>query len=129
MATFDTRDLAAAVVICLKHIYRPQHADKKAGVLLMDLVKRERVQPGLFPHRDPQAARRLMGVVDQVNREHGAGMLRLAGASPFQLRPCRTWHLRSDHRSPRYTTRWEELPEVRAGGKHACAAEGARVMT
>jgi hypothetical protein len=31
-----------------------------------------------------------MGVMDKINRDHGAGMLRLAGSSPFQLRPCRT---------------------------------------
>jgi len=114
VATFDSRELAAAAGHCLTRIYRPQHQYKKAGVLLMDLEKRERVQPGLFDKRDRQADHRLMGVIDRVNRDHGAGKLRLGSASPFQLRPCRTWHLRSDHRSPRYTTRWDELPVARA---------------
>lgn len=110
VASFDTREIAAAARGCLGHIYRSQHAYKKAGVLLMDVVKRERLQPGLFDDRDRDATRRLMVAMDRINREHGAGTLRLASASSFQLRPCRTWHLRSDHCSPRYTTRWEELP-------------------
>ncbi len=114
VATFDTRELARAAAFCLKRIYRPQHEYKKAGVLLMDLDKRQRVQPGLFDQRDRKAAHRLMGVIDRVNRDHGQGTLRLASASSFQLRPCRTWHLRSDHCSPRYTTRWDELPTARA---------------
>ncbi|MEM1098591.1 MAG: Y-family DNA polymerase [Planctomycetota bacterium] len=115
VATFDTRELAQGAVRCLDRIYRPQNAYKKGGVLLMDLQKRERVQPGLFDKRDRKASQRLMDVVDRVNREHGAGRLRLAGASPFQLRPCRTWHIRSDHCSPRYTTRWDEIPLIQSG--------------
>jgi len=113
VATFDTRDLAHAAVKCLDRIHRPQHAYKKAGVLLLDLQKRDRVQPGLFDTRDRVVAHRLMAVMDRINHDHGPGSLRLAAASPFQLQPCRTWHLRSDHRSPRYTTRWDELPEAR----------------
>ncbi len=122
VATFDTRDLAHAAVRCLDRIYRPRHAYKKAGVLLLDLQKRDRVQPGLFDTRDRVADHRLMAVMDRINHDHGPGSLRLAAASPFQLRPCRTWHLRSDHCSPRYTTRWDELPEARATTISPCAA-------
>lgn len=108
--SFDTRELTKAALLCLERIYRSQHRFKKAGVLLGGLEKRERVQPGLFDERDHAASHRLMSVIDQVNREHGSGRIRLARASAFQLRPCRTWHMRSDNRSPRYTTRWDELP-------------------
>lgn len=52
--------------------------------------------------------------MDAINREHGRGMIRLASTSPFTLRACRTWHLRSEHCSPRYTTRWNELPVIQA---------------
>lgn len=121
VATFDSRELAAAAVLCLARIYRPDHAYKKAGVLLMDLQKRAAVQPGLFDKKDRRAAHRLMGVVDRINRDHGAGRVRLASASPFQLRPCRTWHLRSDHCSPRFTTRWAELPTARTHRMKPCA--------
>ncbi len=121
VATFDTRDLAHAAVKCLDRIYRPQHAYKKAGILLLDLQKRDRVQPGLFDKRDRIGDHRLMTVMDRINHDHGPGSLRLAAASPFQLRPCRTWHLRSDHCSPRYTTRWDELPEAHTTKMSPCA--------
>ena len=104
----------AAATRCLAHIYRKQHAYKKAGVLLHDLVKRETAQPGLFDRRDHACSHRLMSVIDKVNRDHGNGALRLASASPFTLLPCRTWHRRTDSCSPRYTTRWNELPVARA---------------
>ena len=94
--------------------HRKQHAFKKAGVMLHDLVKREAAQPGLFDQRDHASSHRLMSVIDKVNQEHGSGKLRLASASPFTLLPCRTWHRRSDNCSPRYTTRWAELPCARA---------------
>ena len=114
VASFDTRELAAAASRCLKHIYRELHAYKKAGVMLHDLVKREAVQPGLFDRKDHAASHRLMGVIDRVNKAHGNGALRLASASPFTLLTCRTWHRRSDSCSPRYTTRWDELPVAKA---------------
>ena len=123
VATFDTREIAGAAARCLEHIYRPQHRYKKGGVMLLGLQKRERVQPGLFDTRDRRAARRLMVAMDKINRDHGAGTLRLGGASPFALRPCRTWHLRSDHCSPRYTTRWDELPVAVARRIGPCATD------
>ncbi|MEM6751236.1 MAG: Y-family DNA polymerase, partial [Planctomycetota bacterium] len=114
VATSDSRELAAAAVRCLRVNYRRPHAFKKAGVMLTGLVSRRRAQPGLFDDRDRAADHRLMTVMDRINRDHGAGALRLASASPFQLKPCRTWNMRSGHRSRRYTTNWDELPEALA---------------
>jgi DNA polymerase V len=91
-------------------IYRPEHRYKKSGVLLMDLCKRDVAQPRLFEDRDLEGANRLMVLMDEINQVHGRGTLRIASASSMALNAGRTWHLRSDHRSPRYTTRWDELP-------------------
>jgi len=121
VASEDTRELARIAAWCLRRIHRPQHAMKKAGVLLTELVKREARQPGLFDRRDHARARRLMATVDTINRQHGRNTIRIAAASPMDLQPCRTWHLRSDHRSPRYTTRWEELPIAHASRIGSCA--------
>ena len=46
-------------------------------------------------------------VVDRVNVEWGRGALRQAREGLAQ-----TWRMRQGRRSPRYTTRWEELPVV-----------------
>lgn len=114
VASEDTRELARVAAWCLRRIYKPQHAIKKAGVLLTHLSKRDARQPGIFDNRDHERTRRLMAAVDQINRRQGRNTIRIAAASPLELRPCRTWHLRSDHRSPRWTTRWDELPIAHA---------------
>ena len=112
--TDDTRLIAEQAAWSLRRIYRPEFRYKKAGVLLMDLCRRSISQRTLFFHCDPEISAKLMTAMDRINEEHGRGTIRLASASPVALNPCRTWHLRSDHRSPRYTTRWDELPIVSA---------------
>lgn len=116
VASEDTRELSRVAAWCLRRIFRREHVYKKAGVLLVDLCKRDARQPGLFDRRDHDRTRRLMATMDRINRDHGKNTLRLASASPMTLRPCRTWHMRSDNRSPRYTTRWDELPTATARG-------------
>jgi DNA polymerase V len=112
--THDTRLIAEHAAWSLRRIFRPEFRYKKAGVLLMNLCRRSVAQRCLFVHRDPDESLKLMTAVDRINGEHGRGTIRLASASPVVLNACRTWHLRSDHRSPRYTTRWEELPMILA---------------
>lgn len=110
----DSRELARYAAQCLRKVYRSEHRYKKAGVLLMELCKRESAQPGLFEDRDLEGANRLMTLMDRINREHGRGTLRVGSASALALGACRTWHLRSEHRSPRFTTQWDELPTAHA---------------
>jgi DNA polymerase V len=110
----DSRLLARCAAWCLRNVFRPEHAYKKAGVMLFDLCQRQVAQIALFPPGDPVAATRLMRMMDQINGKHGRGSIRLASTSPLTLNPCRTWHLRSEHRSPRYTTHWQELPTATA---------------
>ncbi len=110
--TDDTRAIAKAAAWSLGKIFKPEHTYKKAGVMLFDLVKYATAQLPLFQTKPPDTAHRLMAAMDTINHHHGRGTIRLASASPFTLSPCRTWHLRSEHRSPRYTTRWDELPGI-----------------
>ncbi len=110
----DTRVLAHCAAACLRLIYRPEHQYKKAGVMLLDLCRREAVQPMLFGLGDPPESHALMKTMDRINHLHGRGAIRLGSSSPKVLGPCRTWHMRSDLRSPRYTTRWDELPVAHA---------------
>jgi DNA polymerase V len=106
----DTRVLARYATACLYSIYRPHHKYKKAGVMLLDLCKRTAVHPVLFKFGDTPRTHTLMRTVDKINQVHGRGSIRIASASQLVLGACRTWHMRSDLRSPRYTTRWDELP-------------------
>ena len=120
--TADTRELAGYATHCLHRLFRPQHFYKKAGVYLMELGKRRTAQPELFEDRALAKAHRLMKVMDNINRDHGRGTVRIASSSPMALNAGRTWHLRSDYRSPRYTTRWDELPVAIARKSKAASA-------
>jgi DNA polymerase V len=49
-----------------------------------------------------------MFALDEVNARHGAGTLVFAVTGIH-----RPWKTKFNRRSPRYTTRWEELAEVK----------------
>lgn len=105
----DTRHLVAAACRGLLSLYRSGYRYSKAGVMLMGLSRASETQPSLFaePHADARS-HRLMATVDQVNRRFGRGSLALARA-----RSAPRWARREAHRSPRFTTRWDELPVAR----------------
>jgi DNA polymerase V len=70
----------------------------------MDLVPADQIQTDLFDTRDRTRDRSLMRTLDMVNANMGAGALTF-GAAGIQ----RPWKTKFNRRSPRYTTRWEEL--------------------
>ena len=49
-----------------------------------------------------------MAAMDRINRHYGRETVMLAGAGLHKR-----WTMRQAHRSPRYTTRWDELPIAR----------------
>ncbi|MWJ28139.1 DUF4113 domain-containing protein [Halomonas sp. ZH2S] len=49
-----------------------------------------------------------MATLYKLNKEHGKNTVRLG-----MPRKENAWELRCAHRSPRYTTKWDELPVVR----------------
>jgi DNA polymerase V len=102
----DTRALTTAALMGLRHIFREGYQYKKCGVMLMELTDKAQRQETLF---DDVAARerasKAMAVMDSINRVWGRGTLR-SGAAGGSKR----WAMRSENRSPRYTTQWEELP-------------------
>jgi DNA polymerase V len=105
----DTRALAAAAQFALAAMFRPGFAYKKSGVMLIGLSAKGTRQRTLFED-DAQRARseRLMSTIDRANRDYGRDTITFAAAG---LAP--RWAMRANNRSPRYTTRWSELPIVR----------------
>lgn len=112
--TYDTRVLCRAASWCLSKVFKKEHCYKKAGVMVFDLCKNTQGQQGLFPPTDREKSQRLMKTIDAINRDHGRNTIRVGSSSPFTLSACRTWHLRCDYRSPRYTTSWDDLPTANA---------------
>lgn len=107
--TDDTRTLLAAAFVGLKAIFRPNIAYKKSGVVLIGISSKAIRQQTLFDDETSRArSERLMGVMDRANRDFGRGTLGIAAAG---MAP--RWTMRANNRSPRYTTRWTELPIVK----------------
>lgn len=110
----DSRELLAAASRALAAIYLEGYRYQKCGVMLLDLVDVERRQASLLetPEDDARRARsqRLMATLDRLNREMGRDTVR------FGLpRRDNAWRLRCERRTPRYTTRWDELMRVKTG--------------
>lgn len=107
----DTFDLVDAARRCAQAAWPKDQSRAfgftKAGVLLDDLLRSEDRPLTLFDVQNPKS-QALMTALDQVNQRFGKKTMVLA--SEGMKRP---WSLRSDHRSPRYTTRLSDLPVVR----------------
>lgn len=101
----DTRAFCRAALHGLRRIYRPGHAYQKVGVMLTGIIASSHRNATLFddaPAR--QRSQALMTTLDRINRKMGNGTLKLLGEGIDQR-----WAMRNEHRSPRYTTEWDEL--------------------
>lgn len=92
----------------LGQIYRSGYLYRRAGINMLGLTRSSNRQRDLFVRRDPQREQALMAVVDQVNARYGRDTLKLASEGTGD----QVWKMRQVSRSPRYTTRWHELPEA-----------------
>lgn len=109
----DTAMIVRAALAGLQAIYKPGFKLAKAGVLLLDLQADTVHQAELALEGDEARDRsKLMAALDTLNQRYGRGTVFMAsaGAGPEQRR----WSMKQEHRSPRYTTCWEELPIARA---------------
>ena len=107
----DTFDLVEAARRCAEAGWPKSDARNfgftKAGIMLNDLVRFEDRPQTLFDQARPKSPA-LMKALDDVNDRFGKKTMVLASEGMKQA-----WRLRADHRSPRYTTRMEDLPVVR----------------
>ena len=104
--TDDTRLLASAATLGLSLIFKPGYQYKKAGIMLTLISDKAKRQQTLFddPLQRAQSAS-LMAAMDAINAQFGRGTV-TTGANGTEKR----WAMRSENRSPRFTTRWDELP-------------------
>ena len=104
--TDDTRLLASAAIFGLGLIFKPGYQYKKAGIMLTLISDKAKRQETLFddPLQRAQSAK-LMAAMDAINAEFGRDTVR-TGANGTDKR----WAMRSENRSHRFTTRWDELP-------------------
>jgi len=107
--TQDTRDIIAAATRCLDAVWRDGHRYQKAGIMLGDFFSQGIAQLDLFDANAPRpGSEELMALMDRLNKQ-GRGTLYFAGQGIQQA-----WQMKREMLSPRYTTRWSDLPIVRA---------------
>ena len=88
-------------------LYRDGFKLKKSGVILSGIVQNKR-QLNLFYERDRPRDAALMMALDRINHEFGSRTVRFGAEG---LDPA--WAAKFESKSPRYTTRWDELLEVK----------------
>ncbi|MDU7130915.1 Y-family DNA polymerase [Phytobacter diazotrophicus] len=107
--TQDSRDIIGAATRCLDKIWRDGHRYQKAGVMLGDFFSQGVAQLNLFDDNAPRRdSEQLMTLLDQLNTKEGKGTLYFAGQGIQQQ-----WQMKREMLSPRYTTRFSDLPVVR----------------
>jgi DNA polymerase V len=126
--TADTRLLVAAGTAAVRRLWRPGFNYAKAGVTLVDLQQAGAAGQGeldLFapaeddggaaPSQTGRDRTRLMDAMDTLNRRFGRDAVRIGTQTLASSRQeTRSWAIKQERRTPRYTTRWEEMPVVRA---------------
>jgi DNA polymerase V len=109
VGTDTTSELIRVALRGLRTIYLDGYRYKKAGVMCTALVPAGQVQPDLFDRQDRPKSSRLMAALDAINDRWGAGTLAYASSGLMKA-----WQTQCHHRSPAYTTDWNELPVVNA---------------
>ena len=107
--TQDSRDIIAAATRSLDAIWKDGHRYQKAGVMLGDFFSQGIAQLNLFDDNAPRrGSEKLMEVLDHLNAKEGKGTLYFAGQGIQQQ-----WAMKREMLSPRYTTRYEDLLQVK----------------
>jgi DNA polymerase V len=107
----STNEMLPFAVKAFEKIYRDGYYYQKVGVLLQDFVETKNMQVSLFdpPNRLNQIiATELM---DEVNKKYGREALYFAAAG---MKERRRWAMKQEKLSSHFTTRLEDLPEVKA---------------
>jgi len=111
-ATDNTLTLTNAALAGLQRIYQPHFRYKKAGVILNLISDKPTMQQSLFDDVQSKGkSASLMKVVDAINTRFGNAVIRSAAAGTHHTKQA--WQMRSNNRSPNYTTQWDELPIAR----------------
>lgn len=107
-ATAITHELIAHALPLVEQLYKKGSRYLKAGITLSHIVPDDAVQYNLFEPSTNNNMRQLMQMIDNVNFSMRNDVIKFAAAGT-----TKNWKMRQEMRSPRYSTRWEELQTVR----------------
>lgn len=107
-STNSAIELAKFAVKGLEKIFKKGYLYKKAGVIVMDFVKENPKQMNIFENSNPKH-KKLMQVVDNLNNSLGSKKIKLATQDID-----RTWKMKQEKLSPRYTTKIKDIIRINA---------------
>ncbi|MCC2666971.1 MAG: dinB [Gammaproteobacteria bacterium] len=110
--TKDSGQIIKAAKQGIQHLYSEGQRYHKVGITLLGLQSENTGQTSLWyeqPSEKSAIKTKAWQVVDHLNNKLGSGTVFLAAEG---IR--REWQMRSNKRSPRYTTDWKELAKARA---------------
>ncbi|MDE3252077.1 MAG: Y-family DNA polymerase [Bacteroidota bacterium] len=108
VATSLTQELIKPGMELVEKLFEKGRIYKKAGVILSGIVPENTIQGNLFHAPAENKNQRLMHMIDNVNFAMRDDILKFASSGT-----TRNWKMRQELRSPRYTTRWDELYAVK----------------
>ena len=121
--TADSAVLVSAAAAAVHAQFRPGFKYAKAGAVLSDLrpVGQQQGELDLFSALEEEDAApaernraKLMTAMDALNHRFGRDSVRLGSTAVSSSgADVRVWATKQERRSPRYTTRWAEMPVVR----------------
>ena len=76
--------------------------------MLSGIIPSRDLQMNLFLRDSERGSNVLMDTVDMINRSHGSGTLFYASAGTEK-----PWSMRRELLSPCYTTKWDDIPEIK----------------
>ncbi|KQN75028.1 Y-family DNA polymerase [Devosia sp. Leaf64] len=108
-ATNDSLTLIKAARRAVDALWKPGFRYSKAGIITQDLVPPAERQRALFDAMDHDKAAKVTAAMDEANRRWGRATV-VPAATMGGPRKQQTFTTKFDMRSPRFTTRWDELP-------------------
>ena len=99
--------LSSVAVKMLKELFEEGQVYKKAGIIVTQIIPQDQKQFHLFEEENPKH-QKLMQVIDAYHKKTGERKIRL-GNQDLQ----RTWKMKQNHLSPKYTTDFKDIFKVK----------------
>lgn len=103
----DDSRLIRAAVRGIDNIFREGYLYKKSGIMVTETIPIKALTANAHEGPNDTRQQKLAGVIDRINRKSGLPSVKYAIQGDKSL-----WQMKQHHLSPRYTTRWDEIPLI-----------------
>lgn len=108
VSTNITGEVISGALSILKKIFISGYQYKKAGVIVTDITPQNEVQGNLFDTKNRLHYKIADQEMDDINRKEGRDTVKIAIQGYGEQ-----WKLKSQYLSKHYTTRWDEIIEIK----------------